>query len=75
MYTMYSARVTPGSDSEAEAWVSRETLYLVQEAESFSSVSGSVMLRSAQQEFLYVALMYRTLKWYLGQVNDPNTSF
>ena len=73
MYTMYSARVPPGPDSEAEAWVSRETLYLVQE--SFSSVSGSVMLRSAQQEFLYVALMYRTLKWYLGQVNDPNTSF
>ena len=27
-------------------------------------------LRSAQQDFLYVALTYRDLKWYLGQVND-----
>ena len=28
------------------------------------------MLWSAQQEFLYVVLTYRTLKCYLGQVNN-----
>ena len=58
----FSGWLRSGTATDRAGWLTWK-----QSASGHNRSSLNPRPQSAQQEFLYVALRYRTLKWYLGQ--------